>query len=175
MPIGSAREGQSECPEQLRSALRSKHRAWLRTNQLRDLGYTSYAAYLRSPHWQSIRGRYKDSDRPQRCMCGAEKRSSSSHDLRPDRPGRTDRLDRSVPEVPRRRTHARTSRRDRTRLHGPGITGAGSEVPSRNCACTAAGSHSGRTSRSSRARPHTEGQAEADRFPCLRARGRHPR
>lgn len=36
------------------------------------LGYRTYGAYLRSGHWFDVRRAYRESDLPQRCMCGAD-------------------------------------------------------------------------------------------------------
>lgn len=41
-----------------------------RQAQLARLGYTNYNAYLRSPHWQATKARYRQSDLPQDCICG---------------------------------------------------------------------------------------------------------
>lgn len=41
-----------------------------RFSQLRQLGYNSYAEYLRSSHWHRTKQRYRESDRPQACICG---------------------------------------------------------------------------------------------------------
>jgi HNH endonuclease len=40
--------------------------------RLRPLGFERYADYLASEHWREVRKRYRESDRPQRCKCGAE-------------------------------------------------------------------------------------------------------
>jgi 5-methylcytosine-specific restriction endonuclease McrA len=47
-----------------------RERSALRRARLRKLGYESYSAYLSSPHWRSLKARYRASDLPQRCMCG---------------------------------------------------------------------------------------------------------
>jgi len=39
--------------------------------RLRPLGYKIYAEYLASDHWRDIHKRYRQSNRPQRCACGA--------------------------------------------------------------------------------------------------------
>lgn len=49
-----------------------QQRARVRETRLRELGYDTYAAYLRSPAWRDVRDRYKTSDLPQVCMCGSE-------------------------------------------------------------------------------------------------------
>jgi hypothetical protein len=41
-----------------------------RQARLQSLGYTSYAEYLGSPHWQNVRRRYRESWLPQECICG---------------------------------------------------------------------------------------------------------
>jgi 5-methylcytosine-specific restriction endonuclease McrA len=41
-----------------------------RASRLKRLGYSSYAEYLRSPHWQRTRHAYRQSDQPQDCICG---------------------------------------------------------------------------------------------------------
>lgn len=41
-----------------------------RAVRLRELGFDSYLAYLRSPHWARVKARYRASDLPQECMCG---------------------------------------------------------------------------------------------------------
>jgi hypothetical protein len=43
-----------------------------RAARLRALGYASYSDYLRSPHWREVKARYRASDLPQACMCGAD-------------------------------------------------------------------------------------------------------
>lgn len=35
------------------------------------LGFQRYAEYLASPHWRDVKRRYRASNRPQRCVCGA--------------------------------------------------------------------------------------------------------
>lgn len=47
-----------------------RRRAFKRAQRLRQLGYASYADYLRSAHWLRIRTHYFESDLPQACMCG---------------------------------------------------------------------------------------------------------
>jgi 5-methylcytosine-specific restriction endonuclease McrA len=47
-----------------------RERSALRRARLRKLGYESYSAYLSSPHWRSLKARYRASDLLQRCMCG---------------------------------------------------------------------------------------------------------
>lgn len=49
------------------------HRARVRETRLRELGYDTYAAYLKSAAWRDVRRRYRESDLPQICMCGASK------------------------------------------------------------------------------------------------------
>lgn len=39
--------------------------------RLRPLGFERYADYLASDHWQDLRRRYRESDLPQSCKCGA--------------------------------------------------------------------------------------------------------
>jgi hypothetical protein len=39
---------------------------------LQRLGYKNYAQYLRAPHWQDVKDRYRASDLPQACFCGEE-------------------------------------------------------------------------------------------------------
>jgi 5-methylcytosine-specific restriction endonuclease McrA len=40
--------------------------------RLREIGFEgSYQDYLKSDHWQETRQRYIESDRPQKCRCGA--------------------------------------------------------------------------------------------------------
>jgi hypothetical protein len=41
--------------------------------KLNRLGFRTYRDYLRSPHWNSVKARYRASDLPQVCMCGEEK------------------------------------------------------------------------------------------------------
>lgn len=52
---------------------RRQHRALVRETRLRELGYDTYDAYLRSPAWRDVRERYRASDLPQVCMCGDTK------------------------------------------------------------------------------------------------------
>ena len=53
-------------------ALKREARAWQREQRLRRLGFDSYADYLDSPEWQSVKGRYRASSLPQDChICGA--------------------------------------------------------------------------------------------------------
>lgn len=46
-------------------------RARVRETRLAELGYDSYSAYLASAAWRDVRKRYRESDLPQACMCGA--------------------------------------------------------------------------------------------------------
>ena len=57
----------------------------------RALGFKSYAAYLRSNHWEQVKRRYRESDRPQRCPCGA--RAADLHHLTYERIGREELTD----------------------------------------------------------------------------------
>lgn len=41
-----------------------------RQARLRELGYTDYATYLRSPHWRVMRDAYWKSSEPKDCICG---------------------------------------------------------------------------------------------------------
>jgi len=50
-----------------------KARGEARDAALQRLGYQDYAAYLQSSAWRDVRERYKASDLPQICMCGAER------------------------------------------------------------------------------------------------------
>lgn len=43
-----------------------------RWNKLSALGFESYGDYLRSPHWQATKARYRASELPQDCICGEE-------------------------------------------------------------------------------------------------------
>lgn len=54
--------------------------------RLRLLGYQKYADYLASEHWQHVKQRYRESDRPQKCSCGA--RATDLHHLTYVRLGR---------------------------------------------------------------------------------------
>lgn len=49
------------------------HRARVRETRLRELGYDTYDAYLRSAAWRDVRRRYFASGLPQICMCGEAK------------------------------------------------------------------------------------------------------
>lgn len=49
------------------------------TPSFRALGFKTYTAYLRSHHWAEVKRRYRESDRPQRCVCGA--RADDLHHL----------------------------------------------------------------------------------------------
>lgn len=49
------------------------HRARVRETRLRELGYETYDAYLRSPAWRDVKDRYRASELPQVCMCGDAK------------------------------------------------------------------------------------------------------
>lgn len=52
---------------------RREERAMVRQVRLREVGYDTYAAYLKSPAWRDLKARYRASDRPQICMCGEVK------------------------------------------------------------------------------------------------------
>lgn len=39
---------------------------------LEHLGYEDYPDYINSPHWREVRARFRNSDRPQTCICGAD-------------------------------------------------------------------------------------------------------
>lgn len=47
--------------------------------RIRPLGYTRYEEYLASPHWQDVRRRYKASELPQDCKCGATTKLALHH------------------------------------------------------------------------------------------------
>lgn len=48
-----------------------RERMELKRERLRELGYRSYAAYLRSNHWERVRRDWRISGRPKRCeVCG---------------------------------------------------------------------------------------------------------
>jgi hypothetical protein len=47
----------------------------------------TYADYLRSPHWRRVRQQYRESDRPQECICG-ETDGLELHHLTYERLGR---------------------------------------------------------------------------------------
>lgn len=49
-----------------------KRRRRDRRQRLLALGYEDYNAYLRSPHWEGLKARYRASDLPQKCICGDE-------------------------------------------------------------------------------------------------------
>ena len=49
-----------------------RRRGELRFVRLRALGYESYSDYLRSAHWLATRARFRASDQPQVCICGAD-------------------------------------------------------------------------------------------------------
>jgi len=42
----------------------------VRQIRLREQGYDTYDAYLRSAAWRDLKARYRESDLPQICMCG---------------------------------------------------------------------------------------------------------
>lgn len=46
---------------------------------LQRTGYQRYAEYLASEHWQGLKARYRQSDRPKRCACGARRRLHLHH------------------------------------------------------------------------------------------------
>lgn len=46
-------------------------RARVREVRLRELGYSDYSAYLNSAAWRDVKRRYRESDLPQICRCGA--------------------------------------------------------------------------------------------------------
>ncbi len=48
-------------------------RARVRETRLAELGYASYADYMRSAAWRDVKARYRASDLPQICMCGEAK------------------------------------------------------------------------------------------------------
>lgn len=50
-----------------------EERAMVREGRLKELGYSSYDAYLKSPAWRDLKDRYRASDLPQICMCGDTK------------------------------------------------------------------------------------------------------
>lgn len=84
------------------------------SGRLRDLGYSTYADYLASDHWQNVRRRYRESDRPQRCSCGAA--GHSLHHLTYERLGRERLADLELvcDACHRRRHDKRERRRNRT-------------------------------------------------------------
>lgn len=47
-----------------------RQRVYRRNQRLRELGYSSYDAYLSSPHWRRLRVTYQESGRPIVCICG---------------------------------------------------------------------------------------------------------
>jgi hypothetical protein len=49
----------------------ARERQLIREARLRALGFPAYWDYLKSPHWRAVRAAYKQSDRPQKCMCGS--------------------------------------------------------------------------------------------------------
>lgn len=48
-----------------------ERRTFKRHRRIRQLGYEDYAAYLHSPAWSDVKRRYRESDLPQMCVCGA--------------------------------------------------------------------------------------------------------
>lgn len=85
----------------------------VRELQLRELGYASYADYLKSPAWRDVRERYIASDLPQVCMCGAT--SWELHHTTYERVGR-ERLDDLIPLC-------RTCHADAHALESAGVIG----------------------------------------------------
>jgi hypothetical protein len=58
----------------------------IRQMRLREVGYDSYDAYLKSAAWRDVKERYRASDLPQICMCGATE--VDLHHVTYDRVGR---------------------------------------------------------------------------------------
>lgn len=56
-----------------------RHRRQQRAAKLSALGFASYADYLNSAQWRTVRQRYFASDLPQDCMCGASENLQLHH------------------------------------------------------------------------------------------------
>lgn len=54
-------------------------RAFQRHRRIRQLGYKDYDDYLLSPAWSDVKRRYRASDMPQMCACGATKGLQMHH------------------------------------------------------------------------------------------------
>lgn len=57
----------------------SRNRRFRRQLRLEQLGYRDYRDYLRSAHWHDLKRRYRESDRPQECICGEVERVQLHH------------------------------------------------------------------------------------------------
>ncbi len=96
--------------------------------RLSPLGFTNYAEYLASEHWQDVRRLYRESDRPQRCRCGA--RGAHLHHLTYERLGAElltdllllcqpchERIHRAEPRKEQRRSHPERKRKHKHKRH----------------------------------------------------------